>query len=112
MKHLLLILLFTAGLAANTFAQSSARAAQAAAERPAERGGERSGERPPQASAERAERPSPSRVLNFDSYTTTQAEVTIKGVRVPYTATAGTIPVWDEDGKPIAGVFYTYYERS
>src|ERR1700743_1427002 len=55
---------------------------------------------------------SPSRTLNIDSSVTTQAEVTIKGVRVPYEATAGTIPVCDEEGKPIAGVFYTYYERS
>jgi len=63
--------------------------------------------------ATRSERPAPgSRTLNIDSTVTTQAEVTIKGQRVPYTAQAGTIPVWDEDGKPIAGVFYTYYERT
>ncbi len=55
---------------------------------------------------------SPSRTLNIDSAVTTKAEVTIKGIRIPYEATAGTIPVWDEDGKPIAGVFYTYYERT
>lgn len=62
--------------------------------------------------AEKAGKPSPSRTLNIDSSVTTKAEVTIKGVRVPYEATAGTIPVWDEEGKPIAGIFYTYYERS
>lgn len=55
--------------------------------------------------------PSPSRVLQMDSAVVTKHEVTIKGVRVPYTATAGSIPVWDGMGKPIAGVFYTYYER-
>src|SRR5882762_811808 len=53
-----------------------------------------------------------SRTLNIDSSVTTKAEVTIKGQRIPYDATAGTIPVWDEDGKPLAGVFYTYYERT
>jgi carboxypeptidase C (cathepsin A) len=53
-----------------------------------------------------------SRVLDIDSSVTTKAEVTIKGQRVPYDATAGSIPVWDEEGKPVAGVFYTYYERS
>jgi len=37
---------------------------------------------------------------------------TIKGQRIPYTATAGTQPVWDENGKEIAAVFYVYYERS
>ena len=56
--------------------------------------------------------PAGSRVLNIDSSITTHAEVTINGQRVPYDATAGTIPVWDEEGKPIAGLFYTYYERS
>lgn len=56
-------------------------------------------------------KPSPSRVLAVDSSVVTKHEVTIKGQRVPYTATAGSIPVWDEEGKPIAGVFYTYYER-
>jgi carboxypeptidase C (cathepsin A) len=50
--------------------------------------------------------------LALDSSVTTSNAITIKGQRVPYTATAGTIPVWDENGKPLAGVFYTYYERS
>jgi carboxypeptidase C (cathepsin A) len=50
--------------------------------------------------------------LPLDSSLTTSNAITIKGQRVPYTATAGTIPVWDENGKPLAGVFYTYYERS
>jgi carboxypeptidase C (cathepsin A) len=51
-------------------------------------------------------------VFNPDSYVTSTHEVTIKGQRIPYKAQAGTIPVWDEDGKAIAGLFYTYYERS
>lgn len=38
--------------------------------------------------------------------------VTIKGRRVPYRVTAGTQPVWDNDNKPIASVFYVYYERT
>jgi len=54
---------------------------------------------------------SKSRVLKVDSAMVTKHTVTIKGQVVPYTATAGSIPVWDEDGRPIAGVFYTYYER-
>lgn len=53
-----------------------------------------------------------NRMVVVDSSVTTKNEVTIKGVRVPYIATAGTMPVWDEDGKAIASVFYTYYERS
>lgn len=49
--------------------------------------------------------------LDVDSSVTTKHTVTIKEIPVSYTATAGTMPLWDEDGKPIAGVFYTYYER-
>ncbi|QKZ13759.1 S10 family peptidase [Spirosoma sp. KUDC1026] len=55
---------------------------------------------------------SPSRTLDADGKVETKGEVTIKGQKVPYKATAGTIPVWDEEGKPVAGVFYTYFERS
>jgi carboxypeptidase C (cathepsin A) len=50
--------------------------------------------------------------LALDSSVTTSNAITIKGQRVPYTVTAGSLPVWDENGKPLAGVFYTYYERS
>lgn len=56
--------------------------------------------------------PPGSLTLNIDSAAVTHHEVTIRGQRVPYTATAGAMPVWDDDGKPVAGVFYTYYERS
>jgi carboxypeptidase C (cathepsin A) len=50
--------------------------------------------------------------LAIDSSITTANAITIKGQRVPYNAIAGSIPVWDENGKPLAGVFYTYYERT
>lgn len=50
--------------------------------------------------------------FNPDAFVTSTHEITIKGQRVPYKATAGTMPVWDEDGKTIAGLFYTYYERT
>jgi carboxypeptidase C (cathepsin A) len=49
--------------------------------------------------------------LNLDSVVVTKHQVTIKGQTIPYTATTGSIPVWDEEGHPIAGVFFTYYER-
>jgi len=54
---------------------------------------------------------SKSRILKNDSAMVTKHTVTIKGQVIPYTATAGSMPVWDEDGRPVAGVFYTYYER-
>jgi carboxypeptidase C (cathepsin A) len=47
-----------------------------------------------------------------DTAITTAHTVTIGGQRVPYRTTVGTQPVWDADGRPIASVFYTYYERS
>ena len=52
------------------------------------------------------------RNIPADSTVTTTHEVTIKGKRIPFKATAGTQPVWDQDGKPIAALFYTYYERT
>lgn len=51
-------------------------------------------------------------MVKTDTSVTVKSQVTIKGEIVPYTATSGTMPVWDEDGKAIAGLFYTYYERS
>ena len=52
------------------------------------------------------------RTLLAESAVTSTGQVTIKGKTVPYKVTAGTQPVWDKDGKVIASLFYTYYERS
>lgn len=51
-------------------------------------------------------------VLNPDQSITTEHTVTVKGVKIPYKAIAGTIPVYNDSGKVVAGVFFTYYERS
>jgi carboxypeptidase C (cathepsin A) len=51
-------------------------------------------------------------MIIVDSSVTTKNTISIKGQTVPYTAKTGTLPIWDENGKPIASVFYTYYERS
>lgn len=51
-------------------------------------------------------------VFNPDWQVVTEHEVTIKGQRVPYKATAGNMPVWDEEGKCIAGLYYSFYERT
>ncbi|WP_367865429.1 S10 family peptidase [Pedobacter sp. WC2423] len=53
-----------------------------------------------------------SRKIVTESTVVTQHQVTIKGQRISYKAVTGTLPVWDETGKAIAGLFYTYYERS
>ena len=50
--------------------------------------------------------------LPLESAVTTQHSVTIQGRRIPFTATAGTLPVYDAEGKAVAAVFYVYYERS
>src|SRR5690554_1620876 len=53
-----------------------------------------------------------ARLTKVDWSNTTKHEVTIKGKKIPYTATVGNQPVWDDSGNPIASLFYTYYERS
>jgi carboxypeptidase C (cathepsin A) len=80
--------------------------------------GPRPGTTPPAAAAtaardESARMPATaSRTIVTEGSVVTNHTVTIRGKAVPYKATTGTLPVWDEDGKPIAGLFYTYYERS
>lgn len=52
------------------------------------------------------------RVLPAESSVNSTGQVTIKGKVVPYKVTAGTMPVWNAEGKPSASLFYTYYERT
>ena len=66
----------------------------------------------PAATTEKVENFASNIKFNPDEKVITQHSTTIKGQKVPYQATTGTLPVWDEDGKTIAGLFYTYYERS
>ena len=54
----------------------------------------------------------PNIIFNPDKFVVTDHVTTIRGQRISYKATTGTMPVWDEEGKCIAGLFYTYYERS
>ncbi|WP_047247437.1 S10 family peptidase [Maribacter thermophilus] len=49
---------------------------------------------------------------NMDSVVTTYGQVTIKGAPIKYKAMAGKQPVWDEKGNIIAGLYFTYYERT
>ena len=48
----------------------------------------------------------------IDTAVTQAREARIRGQRVPYTVTTGMQPVWDDDGAPMASLFYTYYQRS
>lgn len=48
----------------------------------------------------------------MDSTLTVEGRVNIKGKEVKYKATTGKQPVWDDKGKIIAGLFFTYYQRT
>jgi carboxypeptidase C (cathepsin A) len=52
------------------------------------------------------------RVISTDSFVLTEHKTEIKGKRVSYSAKTGTQPVWDDEGKPVATLFYTYYKRT
>ena len=56
--------------------------------------------------------PGHKRELNLDLKSEKNGEVTIKGQKVPYKVTSATQPVWDDNGKAVAGLFYVYYERT
>jgi carboxypeptidase C (cathepsin A) len=53
-----------------------------------------------------------NRILPADTTVVTTHETIIKGKKVLYKATTGTQPVWNEDGKVIAALYYTYYQRT
>ncbi|MBZ9730988.1 carboxypeptidase [Salegentibacter sp. JZCK2] len=50
--------------------------------------------------------------IPVDTTVTTNHSVTINSKNINYTATTGMQPLWDNDGEPIASLFYTYYKRS
>jgi carboxypeptidase C (cathepsin A) len=52
------------------------------------------------------------RLLPADTAIVSTDEVTIKGQEVPYRVTTGTQPVYGDDGKVDAALYYTYYERT
>ncbi|MFQ3182181.1 MAG: carboxypeptidase C (cathepsin A) [Polaribacter sp.] len=50
--------------------------------------------------------------IPLDTTIVTTNTVTIKGKEVPYKAATGMQPVWDDNGKIVASLNYTYYTRS
>ena len=50
--------------------------------------------------------------IPVDTIVTTSHSTIIKGASINYTAETGMQPVWDENGTPIASLFYTYYRRT
>ncbi|HRP33501.1 MAG TPA: carboxypeptidase [Agriterribacter sp.] len=93
MKKLFIICLFVFGLVPLLFSQKSSKM-------------------PAEQAAVNPIKDAVFRKLNIDSTISLKRSVVINGQRVPYTVTAGSLPVWDENDVPIAGVFFTYYERA
>ncbi|CAM4307095.1 carboxypeptidase [Cytophagaceae bacterium 50C-KIRBA] len=56
--------------------------------------------------------PNFKRELSLEAKTENKGEINIKGQKVTYKVVTGTMPVWDDNGKAIAGLFYVYYERT
>jgi carboxypeptidase C (cathepsin A) len=54
----------------------------------------------------------PTQQIELVSSVTTSHTATIKGQRIPYTATAATYPAFDDTGKPVASLFHVFYKRS
>ena len=50
--------------------------------------------------------------IPVDTMVVTTNSVVIKGKTVPYKATTGMQPVWNDNGKIIASLYYTYYKRT
>lgn len=63
-------------------------------------------------SPEKTKPPVENALIQAESAVITKGMVTIKGQPVSYTATAGTLPVRDQNGAPIASIFYTYFQRT
>ena len=59
-----------------------------------------------------ADAPVHERMIEPESAVTSEDQVTIDGQRIRYEATAGTQPVWGEDGEAVASLFYVYYRRT
>ncbi len=53
-----------------------------------------------------------NRSIEPESSVVTEHTVNIYGQRVSYEVETGTQPVWDENGKPIAAIHFTYYRRT
>lgn len=54
----------------------------------------------------------PDIIFQPDKTVETQHTLTVKGQKLSYKAIIGTLPVWDNDGKTIAGLHFTFYQRT
>ncbi|HEV7785996.1 MAG TPA: peptidase S10, partial [Thermoanaerobaculia bacterium] len=73
---------------------------------------EAGGEASKSVSGARHDAPAPAPASKIeDKLVTTQHKAVIGGKEIHYSATAGTLILRDEDGKPRASIFFTYYAR-
>jgi carboxypeptidase C (cathepsin A) len=68
-------------------------------------------ERPREASAAGSEAPKYEPPKPEERLSSTHHQITLGGATVAYTATAGTLLLKEEDGRPKASVFFVYYQR-
>ena len=50
--------------------------------------------------------------IPLDTTIVTTNEVSVNGQKITYKATTGMQPVWDDHGKVIASLYFTYYQRT
>jgi carboxypeptidase C (cathepsin A) len=105
-----LLLLSAGAVLAQPPEASQRRSAQSSDEAPEPMDRPRSGGDGPSNNAERAEKAPPPAKAE-DRFVTTQHHAMIGGQDIRYTATAGTLILRDEDGKPQASIFFTAYTR-
>ncbi|PKP31886.1 MAG: carboxypeptidase [Bacteroidetes bacterium HGW-Bacteroidetes-17] len=55
---------------------------------------------------------SQERIIPIDTTVVTTHTTTINNIKISYTVTIGMQPVWDENGKPVATLQFTYYKKS
>ncbi len=53
----------------------------------------------------------PNREIEIDGQVVTQHKVKINGEKISYTTATGTQPVWDKEGKAVASLHYSYYQK-
>lgn len=118
MRRLALTLVAGACLLAQT-GVASAQQATEAAQRPAARAAESDSKTgvAPEKTSPRGERAPSNKISDADIATapinevakTSRHSVSINGRQIPYTATAGTLTLRDDEGKPIASMYYVAY---
>ena len=105
----LLALAITLGFSVSLSAQTPAPNPH---DKPAEKPAEKA-EAKPDAAAEKKEEPKKDEAKKEEAKkdSVTEHSITLNGQKIDYTATAGTLPLKDAEGKTTADIFYIAYSR-